>query len=123
MGWLYVPGLVASNLDSNSSSTIPTELDVLWKGKPIQQRVLSRECKKGNYLTLLCGPTSKPSMASSFMKKYISSLVGIHANRSQSRESRAWKMTNAIFGPKYFESLKQLQLPSSSLKTLPTTSP
>ena len=122
MGWLYVPGLVASNLDSNSSSTIPTSLDVSWKGKPIQQRVLSRECKKASYLTLLCGPISKPLMAESGMKKYISSLAGIHVNLSRSQENRVERLTNAIFGPRYFESLRKLKLPSSSLKTLQTTS-
>lgn len=122
MGWLYVPELAASSLDCTFCTVTPTKLDVMWKGKPIQPRVLSRECKKDSFIKLLCGPTLEPSMATRGVAKYISSLVDIRASHLASQENKGWKKTSVTSGQKYLESLRKLKLPSSSLKTLLTTS-
>lgn len=122
MAWLYVPELAGLNSDCTLCTETPIKLDVGWNGKPIRPRVLSREWKKGSYLKLLCGPTLRPSMADHLMEKYTSSLADIRVSLSVARENRKRKKTRDTYGRTSFESLRKLILPSSSLKTLLTTS-
>ncbi len=117
MAWLYVQASAASNSDSNLSSEIPITPSVTCRGKPMLQRVWSREWRKDTWIRLLSGTTLQPSTASRGVESWISSLRDIRVNPSASLEKSSGRRTPDTFGPRLSASSKSANQNSCSSKT------
>jgi len=120
MGWLYVPGLAASNWESISQC--PTfGASVRWRGKPSPQRSWSRRWSKAHWLRSLSGMTLEPSTAARGVESWISSLRDSPASRSASPADSAVKTTNATSGPTSSGSSMKCAPPWCSSRTSQTS--
>lgn len=103
MSWLYVPGLGASNSESNSLSTISERAaasSLQWRGKPQPPQVWLRRWKRGGFITRLSGLTCSPSTLESGVASFISSLREIPAKTTALPESAPGPMGSGFSPPR-----------------------
>lgn len=117
MGWLFVPGLVDSSLESNWPSEMPTGLSVAWNGKALQPQSWSRVSKIAAFRRFLSGLTFDPSTADAGVESWISSLRDSRASRSQSPAFAVEPKIPGTSGRMSHGSSESASPPSSSLKT------
>jgi hypothetical protein len=119
MSWLYVP----ASADSNSASDSPSHQrvqSVMWRGKPLSPRVLSREWKKAGFIRLLSGLTCEPSTLQAGVDAWTSSLRATRANPSVSPASSKARKTQGTSGRTSRGSSATAERPECSSKTSPT---
>lgn len=116
MSWLYVPGLVASNSDSNWPSHLPVPSAGL-NGTPAQPSTWSRAWKAKPWLRGLSGATCEPSTAARGVESWIASLRASRASRSASPGSSGGMTTPGICGRTLPGSLARFALNGASLRT------
>lgn len=117
MGWLFVPGLADSSLESNWPSEMPTGLSVAWNGKALQPQSWSRVSKIAAFRRFLSGLTFDPSTADAGVESWISSLRASRVSRSQSPAFAVAPKIPATSGRTSHGSSESASPPSSSLKT------
>ena len=117
MGWLYVPGLRASNSDSSSPSEIPIAPSVTWKGKPLRPSYWPAVWKKAISKWRLSGTISNPSMAARGVESWISSARDSLASQSLALGSDEPKKTSDGFGLTSLASFARYDRESSRWKT------
>lgn len=120
MGWLYVPGLAASNWDANSPCP-DIEPSVTWRGKPIARRSFRRAWKTAPWLRRLSGMTLEPSTAGRGVESWISSLRATRASRSASPAAEAGRMISGTCGRTSLGLFGSVLHPSLFAKTYPGT--
>jgi hypothetical protein len=116
MSWLYVPGLEASNSDSNLPSQ-PLAQSVTWRGKPSPPLSRSPVFRKVISTMLQYGAMSNPSTARRGVEKWIASLAATRASRSVSRAVEKGRTIPDTSGPISGESSLKSNPGSASLKT------
>lgn len=102
MGWLYVPGSGDLNSDCDSPSPCAaclTAASLTWRGKPLQQRRLSRVWLTVPWMRLLSGMTLTPSQGNSFVERWLSFQPASRARGTASPESGSSETIPAISGP------------------------
>ncbi len=118
MGWLYVPGLPASN--SGSPPSCPTIApSVLWRGKPTRLQP-----SRGAWRTVVSSPlrstvTCDPSTAQSGVDSWISSLRATRASLSPRPASALARTILDTCGPMFAASSPKQGLLWSAAKTSP----
>lgn len=120
MGWLYVPGLEDSNLESTSQYEI-TEPFVTLSGKPTQRPLSWRGWKARPWIALLSGTISRPSTAQIGVGLWTSSLVAIRVNHSPAPASGKAAKTRATCGQRSLESYLRFPPAGASSRTCPGT--
>ena len=105
--WLYVPSVPSQDMaDLNLDSPVWQTLSQSATSKETWRKPVSwyRAFKKDSYLTRLSGVMSKVSNVNRGVARWISSLPVSHANHIALRERNLGKTTNAISGPKLYDS-------------------
>ena len=116
MVWLYLPESEA--LTSELTSLFPhQEPCVSSRGKPMQPQSLERKWKKGGFIRLLSGLMLPASTGDLLLEKWITSLVGSHANLGVSQESKREQRMKDGFGGTLKKSFARFDLASYSWKT------
>lgn len=103
MSWLYVPGLEGSNLASEWLFQ-GLALSVTWKGKRMQRQFWFREWEKGTWMRHLSGVMHTPSTRHRGVARWILSLLGTRASRSQQQAPERALMTSGGSGRAYGKS-------------------
>ena len=98
------------------------ESSLLSRSKPIRLRVWQTRWKEGSYYQHLFGRILKPCQYNLFETKLTSLLAAIHVNHSVQQESDLEKKTQDTCGLTSGDTLNQLDLFESSLKTSKDTS-
>lgn len=117
MGWLYLPGSVASNSDCTEPSP-DTELSVTSSGTPTLRRLSWPGWERRSWVQLLSGTTYPPSTASRGLESWISSLAASRAKTSALREPEPVSTESGrVSGPSTRESFARYDPASFSWKT------
>lgn len=98
MGFLYVPGMAASNSDCTLPLVSTIELFVTSSGTPTPRPLSWRGWKTRPWIARLSGTISNPSMADAGVDAWISSLAATRASRSASRGSSLGQMIRDTCG-------------------------
>ncbi len=120
--WIHLPTTQSQyavdtaelNLDSKRLSQL--QQSAMWKSKFQQQQSWQRVWKRDTSIRRLSGLTLKPSILNRGVEKWISSLEGSLASRSQSQGRILEKMTQETSGPIQPDLLGGLGFQSSFLK-------
>jgi hypothetical protein len=122
MAWLYVPGAVDWNLESDLHSETVTDASVTLRTKPMQPQRWSKEWKKSGWLRLLSGMILSRSTLNRGVAKWISSLPVSPVSPTAKLERNFTAMTQESFQEKSSESPTGLDFQTSFLKMSPASS-
>ena len=117
----FAPDMEALTSDSAELSQT-CERSLMRRSKPSPAKTYWREWKAGNLMRLRSGAISKPSLGSSFLGWWTSSLVATHVSHSVAQASGSEQKTNDIFGPTSQAEFVFLSHESASSRTLKDTS-
>jgi len=112
----FVQDMVASKEDLTLPG-LSIEQSLMSRSKPTRLRTWQTRWKEGSYYPHLFGRILKPCRWSLFETKLTSLLAATHVNHLVQQESDLEKMTPDICGHTYGDTLNQLDLFGSSLKT------
>lgn len=119
MGWLFVPGLEASNSECELQPEETSVWCVMSSGKPMRQPLSWRGWKTRPWISRLSGTISRPSTAALGAARWIASQRASPANPTASPASASDTPTSAPCGPSSSGSSPRPPRRSSSLKTRP----